>query len=191
MHRQGVCLARRAPTASQFRLPSPFLTRPASSSVSSPGSQKRPPLLGRHRTVPVDLFRINASEKVILRDYTAQKKLKRTSYDLHIHEDGLVYPKDGPNFEGPNGASVRPNGAFLQEVVRGFRGKNTTIWRIPAGTDLPPDLVLLHEHTDHHSIQCTRPMTLSELNKTITAFVQKHGERMTKDEFCEKYPFTV
>ncbi|KAI8817765.1 uncharacterized protein EV422DRAFT_539870 [Fimicolochytrium jonesii] len=61
---------------------------------------------------------------------------------------------------GPNGASVRPNGAFLQEVVRGFRGKNTTIWRIPAGTDLPPDLVLLHEHTDHHSIQCMRPMTL-------------------------------
>ncbi|KAI9012994.1 hypothetical protein BC832DRAFT_548542 [Gaertneriomyces semiglobifer] len=154
-------------------------------------SVKQPPLLGRYRVVPVDLFRINATDKVVLRDYEAQRKMKRTSYDLHVKEDGLVHPKDGPNFEGPNGASVRPNGAFLQELIRGFRGRRTTIYRIPEGTELPPELVLLHEHTDHHSIQCTKPMKLAELNKTITEFVQKHGEKMTKDQFCDRYPFTV
>lgn len=38
---------------------------------------------------------------------------------------------------GPNGASVRPDGAMLQEVVRNFRGKNTTIYRILPGTHHP------------------------------------------------------
>ena len=32
------------------------------------------PLLGRYRIVPVDLFRINASEKVVLRDYAVQQR---------------------------------------------------------------------------------------------------------------------
>lgn len=90
---------------------------------------------------------------------------------------------------GPNGASVRPNTFFMQEIIRNFRGKDTTIYRLPQGTPLPEDLVILHEHTDHHSIQCTRPMTLEELNKAVTKFCKDHGEKMTKEEFVEKYPF--
>lgn len=29
-----------------------------------------------------------------------------------------------------------------------------------AGTTLPPTLTVLHEHSDHFSMQCTRPMEL-------------------------------
>ncbi len=75
------------------------------------------------------------------------------------------------SFRGPNGASVRPNGPFLQELVRVFEETNSVIYRLPegmsestllailfipalSGTKLPPDLVCLHEHTEHHSIQC-------------------------------------
>lgn len=59
------------------------------------------------------------------------------------------------------------------------------------GSELPEDLILLHEHSDHHSIQCRVPMTLAQLNKKVTQFCQEHGEEMTKEEFVERYPFTV
>ncbi|KAK7460966.1 hypothetical protein VKT23_008894 [Stygiomarasmius scandens] len=154
-------------------------------------TKPNPPLLGRYTTIPYELFRINASEKVILRDYEDQMKKGRASYDLVTQPDGLVHPKPGDTFEGPNGASVRPNGATMQEVVRNFRGRNTTIYRILPGRKLPDDLILLHEHSDHHSIQCRVPMKLSQLNKKITEFCQQNSEKMTKQEFIERYPFTV
>lgn len=62
---------------------------------------RHPPLIARYtESFPVDLFRIGASDKVILRDYQVQKKLGRTSYDLHIQDDGKVHPRPGPNFDG-------------------------------------------------------------------------------------------
>jgi hypothetical protein len=48
--------------------------------------------------------------------------------------------------------------------------------------------VLLHEHTDHHSIQCAEPMTLRKLNQVVTEFCKAHGEKMTKEEFVERFP---
>ena len=155
----------------------------------STASKPRPPLLGRYNHIYKDLFRVNATSKVILRDFEAQKKLGRSSYDLVIKEDGLVHPSNSDNFEGPNGASVRPNSPFMQEIIRGFKGKGVSIYLLKEGTPLPPDLVLLHEHTDHHSIQCTRPMKLAELNDMLTKFCKTHGEKMTKQEFVERYPF--
>ncbi|KAK0236600.1 hypothetical protein EDD85DRAFT_834026 [Armillaria nabsnona] len=147
------------------------------------------PLLGRYDYLPIELFRMNNSNRVTLRDYKEQIESGKTSYDLRTHEDGLVHPKLGPMFEGPNGASVRPNGPFLQELVRSFQGKETVIYRLPEGTKLPSDLVCLHEHTDHHSIQCAVPMALRELNTKITEFCHKYGEAITKEEFEERYPF--
>ncbi|PBK93972.1 hypothetical protein ARMGADRAFT_928376, partial [Armillaria gallica] len=144
---------------------------------------------GRYDHIPCELFRINNSRSVILRGYTKQIELGRTSYDLRIQKDGLVHPRLGPMFEGPNGASVRPNGPFLQELVRVFEETNSVIYRLPEGTRLPPDLVCLHEHTEHHSIQCAVPMTLHQLNTKITEFFHKYGEEMTKSEFEERYPF--
>lgn len=152
-------------------------------------TKARPKLLGRYDKIYRDLFRVNATSKVVLRDWHAQNKLGRSSYDLKVHEDGLVHPAASENFEGPNGASLRPNSPFLQEVIRGFKGKGVSIYRLKEGTPLPEDLVLLHEHTDHHSLQCKRPMKLEELNKIITDFCQQKGEKMTKKEFVERYPF--
>jgi len=56
--------------------------------------------LGRYTVIPVELFRINASEKVILRDFKAQEDKGRTSFDVKLAEDGLVHPKTGQTFEG-------------------------------------------------------------------------------------------
>ena len=157
--------------------------------LRSLSTKPRPPLLGTYNFIYRDLFRVNATEKVILRDFESQKKLGRSSYDL-VLKDGLVHPAPPTgNFEGPNGASVRPNSPFMQEVVRGFKGKSVVIYLLKEGTPLPPELVLLHEHTDHHSIQCTQPMKLSELNERITNFCKANGVKMNKAEFVERYPF--
>ncbi|KAK0491608.1 hypothetical protein IW261DRAFT_1389466 [Armillaria novae-zelandiae] len=129
-------------------------------------------------------------ERYTERDYTKQIELGRTSYDLRIQQDGLVHPGLSPRLLGPNGASVQPNGALLQELVRGFEESKSVIYRLPEGTKLLPVLFCLHEHTKHQSIQLyTVPMTLHQLNTKITKHFQKYSEEMTKSEFEEHYPF--
>jgi hypothetical protein len=59
------------------------------------------------------------------------------------------------------------------------------------GTEIPPDLVLLHEHSDLFSVQCAIPMLLFTRNKRLTEFMQEHGEAMSKGEFVERYPFEL
>lgn len=148
------------------------------------------PLLGRYDHIYKDLFRVNATSKVILRDLAQQTKLGRSSYDVVLNaSDSLVHPSVGSNFQGPNGASLRPNSPFMQEIIRGFKGKSVTIYMLQEGTALPQDLTLLHEHSDHHSLQCTRPMKLEELNKLVTDFCVKHGEKLTKQQFVDRFPF--
>ena len=127
--------------------------RYVSSSMAGPAPSKLlgRPLLGRYTVLPVELFRINSSEQIRLRDYAEQSKRGRTSYDLRLGSDGLVHPSDGENYictlpvcphkyssdaklhSGPNGASVRPEGSFLQELITGFMGRNTVIYRLPQG----------------------------------------------------------
>ncbi|KAJ7273746.1 hypothetical protein B0H12DRAFT_1007738 [Mycena haematopus] len=161
----------------------------STAAAATPTKRPLKPLLGRYDYLPEELFRINTSKNVVLRAYEEQMKLGHTSYDLHLHEDGLVHPSRGRFNQGPNGMSLRPDGPFLQELIRGLKGRNTVIYRLPQGVKLPPDLVLLHEHTEQHSMQCTVPMTLATLNEKLSAFCREHGEGMTKMEFVERYPF--
>ncbi|CAD6586564.1 MAG: hypothetical protein CYPHOPRED_003607 [Cyphobasidiales sp. Tagirdzhanova-0007] len=165
--------------------------RYVSSSMAGPAPSKLlgRPLLGRYTVLPVELFRINSSEQIRLRDYAEQSKRGRTSYDLRLGSDGLVHPSDGENYICPNGASVRPEGSFLQELITGFMGRNTVIYRLPQGLELPPDLICLHEFSDHHSLQCSKPMTLKDLNAKLTKLCIEHGEKLSKTEFAERYPF--
>jgi hypothetical protein len=66
--------------------------------------------------------------------------------------DGLIHPKLGDFFESPNGMSVRPRGPNMWEILDKFRGP-CNVWIIPQGTPLPKELVLIHEHNDHFSVQ--------------------------------------
>ncbi|KAI9630704.1 hypothetical protein KEM48_013732 [Puccinia striiformis f. sp. tritici PST-130] len=132
-----------------------------------------------------------SGRNVNLRDYESQVKLKRLSFDLKTH-DGKVLPALSPNFLGPNGCSLRePFSPTFQEVVRNFRGTNIVVYIIPKGTFLPKKLTLLHEHSDHFSLQCTEPMSLAELNKEITQFFTNSARAITKEEFGEEYPYEI
>ncbi|KAJ4481271.1 hypothetical protein J3R30DRAFT_3656858 [Lentinula aciculospora] len=112
------------------------------------------------------------------------REMGRISYDLKTVE-GIVHPAEGPNFIGPNGCTLRePFSPTFQEVVRNFRGSDIRIY-------LPESLVILHEHSDHFSIQCTKPMTLNALNQELTKFINEHGRVLDKEEFDEEYPFEI
>lgn len=77
----------------------------------------------------------------------------------------------------PNGASLRPNTATQNRLVHGLKGFNVVVYAIPAGMynlegtvskmnnlspgiQLPSDLVLVHERTDHYSLQAAKEMSL-------------------------------
>eukprot|EP00160_Parvularia_atlantis_P019740 Unigene7874_Nuclearia_a/m.24187 Unigene7874_Nuclearia_a/g.24187 ORF Unigene7874_Nuclearia_a/g.24187 Unigene7874_Nuclearia_a/m.24187 type:complete len:155 (-) Unigene7874_Nuclearia_a:57-521(-) len=148
------------------------------------------PLLGRFRVVPLVLYRVQGGRETRLREHGAQQKLKRHSFDLRVYPDGLVHPNKTDTFIGPNGASLRPMGPVLKEVLATFRGRRPFVFTIPKDTPVPTDLVLLHEHTDHYSLQCDRPMPLSELNARLTRFLADCRSQ-TLDEFLKEHPVTT
>ena len=77
------------------------------------------------------------------------------------------------------------------------------------GTPLPKSLTILHEHSDHYSLQCTEPMSLDgvylalsftlhlayahrpALNAELTKFINEHGRQLDKEKFDEEYPFEI
>lgn len=154
-------------------------------------STKKRKLLGVYSSLPCDLFRVNSTEKVILRDLVSQTENGLTSFDVVLDSNGLVQPSAGNLFIRPNGMSVRPNGLFLQEIIGNFRSFNTTIYKLPKGLELKShQLTLLWEHNDHHSVQTTVPIELDALNDKLTKLCVKYGEKMNKSEFMKKYPLS-
>lgn len=104
------------------------------------------------------LARVQVSGAVRLREWAAQKALGRASFDLKV-ENGLVVSMTGNTFVRPNGMSLRPAGSpVFAEVLANFRGDHVSI--IPAETPLPLEFVLLHEHSDHYSLQTSEPVEL-------------------------------
>lgn len=130
-----------------------------------PPARRARPMLGKYSHIPIELFRVNDGPQVRLRDSEQQHNLGRRSYDLHLGNDGLVHPIAGDLFEC---AFSSPRSSLRTGV---------------------PQLVLYHEHSDHYSLQCAIPMTLNDLNKNLTKFFNTNGEVMTKEEWCERYPF--
>ncbi|KZO94257.1 hypothetical protein CALVIDRAFT_539303 [Calocera viscosa TUFC12733] len=151
-------------------------------------SNADPTRMLRYKVVPYDLFRIQNGRKTRLRDYDSEMSKGRHSYDVRLREDGLVHPVEGEIYVAPNGSSCRPMGHTVKDVVDKSTGRSVVVYRIPTGTALPPSLTIIHEHTDHHSIQCAKPMTLPELNSTITAFLEQQAELMTTADFWARYP---
>jgi hypothetical protein len=76
---------------------------------------------------------------------------------------------------------------------------------VKSGTELPDDLILVHEFRDHYSLQARKEMivegrsfslmetkmtdkAVQELNTKITDFLTLKGERLTKKEWHKRYP---
>ncbi|KAF5120365.1 hypothetical protein E5D57_013719 [Metarhizium anisopliae] len=115
----------------------------------------------------------------------------------------------GLNFAvAPNGASMRPNSPYQQSLVSWrFRGSDMIVYSVPKGTGLPDDLVLVHERSDHYSLQPAVPMTVDgklscmpfrnfdqsltrhlDMNARMTNFFRDNAQEFTRDEWLEAYP---
>jgi hypothetical protein len=150
-------------------------------------------LLGRFvAKTPLPLFRIQAGANVRLRLEAAAVAAGRRSFDIAADANGRVHPRDPSEtaFLGPNGMSMRPEGRMLAVVVGTFRANGARVFEVPAGTPIPPALVLLHEHSDHYAVQPAETMTAARLNKTLTEFLAQPGVRLhaTLDDFYKAHP---
>ena len=151
------------------------------------------PLVARFaKRTPVNLFRIQVGVNVKLRAHADQLAAGRSSYDIKVH-DGLVqsFEPAESRFMGPNGMSLRPAGPMFGIIVGTFKSNpKLGIYEIPEGTPIPDNLALLHEHSDHFSLQPAVPMTLVELNRALTAFLQHPSVRRfpSKATFWAAFP---
>ncbi|PNY27841.1 Uncharacterized protein TCAP_02242 [Tolypocladium capitatum] len=169
------------------------------------------------RKFPKELFRVNSGRSINLRVWSPQ----RHSYDI-LTDKGLVEAKAlNPlsyaklarlnRILAPNGASMRPNSPYQQSLVSWrFRGSAVIVYSVPEanyrrdaypnannrgkGTRLPDDLLLVHERSDHYSLQPAIPMTIGGkfsciyLNARMTEFFRANAKEFTREEWLEAYP---
>ncbi|KAG9252686.1 uncharacterized protein F5Z01DRAFT_222684 [Emericellopsis atlantica] len=143
-------------------------------------------LIAVFRRFPKELFRVNNGRKVQLRTWTPRRRV----YDISL-TNGLVQPKatKPTSYEAPNGASMRPNSPYQQSLVSWrFRGDDVIVYGVPEGTALPDDLLLVHERSDHYSLQPAVSMTITELNGKITRFLTANSRVFTREQWIETYP---
>ncbi|KAF1365185.1 hypothetical protein EJ07DRAFT_94999 [Lizonia empirigonia] len=136
------------------------------------------------KSFPIDLFRVNNGRTIRLREWTGQKPI----YDIHT-EGGYVKAKalNPATYSPPNGASMRPNTEQNRSLIQKYRGQQVVVYSVPAGTQLPDDLILVHEFDDHYSLQAARDMPLQELNDKITSFLETCGNVKAKDKWLHAY----
>ncbi|PGH23727.1 hypothetical protein AJ80_02155 [Polytolypa hystricis UAMH7299] len=118
-------------------------------------------LIRSFTSLPTTLFRLNFGRDVRLRAHPWPKR-PDGAFDLFTHA-GKVKPSplnDPVSYIFPNGASLRPNTRRQQDAVRKLRGDRAYIYAIPAGTQLPDDLIVVHEFRDHYSLQAKREITV-------------------------------
>eukprot|EP01117_Protostelium_nocturnum_P016258 TRINITY_DN6393_c0_g1_i2.p1 TRINITY_DN6393_c0_g1~~TRINITY_DN6393_c0_g1_i2.p1 ORF type:complete len:220 (-),score=64.40 TRINITY_DN6393_c0_g1_i2:152-811(-) len=157
-------------------------------SIGKNVEKRKKQVLGVYSVVPEDLFRVNESFSTKLKTKSEQRKAGKANYDVEVkEEDGLIHPFNGKYYQGPNGASARPNSIITHFVLSQY--EKAKIYRISKGTKLPEELVLVHEHSNHHSFQPSKPMNLSQFNDSLTHFFKSSGELMTKKQFLSRYPF--
>lgn len=137
---------------------------------------------GKFKKFPITLYRLQQSKEVKLRDLTSQSSKGRRSYDFVINDDGLIYPSTTENFIGPNGMSLRPIGKSLANISKSL--KYSYVYEIPEGTEIPDDLILLHEYLDHYSLQTSVKCTPLDLNYRLNSFIMKQ-KSLTKEEYTK------
>lgn len=140
---------------------------------------KKPFIMKRFTQLPYSLYRTQPGLPVRLRSYDEQVALGRSSFDVVLH-DGLVLPMpEGAVYTTPNGMSLRPLGENFERILRSFRGE-PQIYARRGGLTLPEGLVVLHERTDHYSLQTTVPLTLEQFNDRLTEFLRSLPPPATK-----------
>ncbi|KAI8721662.1 hypothetical protein NCS52_00308300 [Fusarium sp. LHS14.1] len=135
---------------------------------------------------PKELFRVNNGPQIKLRVLRPNRHI----YDI-VPENGLALPKalNPSSYIAPNGASLRPNSQYQQSLVSWrFRGNDTIVYSVPEGTTLPDDLLLVHERSDHYSLQPAMAMAVDDLNTKITQFLMNNAMVLTREEWLEVYP---
>ncbi|CUF53889.1 Hypothetical protein, putative [Bodo saltans] len=137
-------------------------------------------LVKRFNIFPRTLYRVQPKIAVNLRNYETQMALGRTSYDLKT-VNGLVMPAVGEEFIGPNGMSLRPATDKMIGILKEFKGE-PRVYAMLEGSPVPAGLVVLHEHSDHYSLQTSEPITLDALNAKMTEFL-KTIPSQTREQF--------
>ncbi|CAI6083446.1 unnamed protein product [Clonostachys chloroleuca] len=135
---------------------------------------------------PKEIFRVNNGIAVKARSWSPQRRV----YDI-VADGGMVIPKalDPTTYTAPNGVSLRPNSPYQQSLVSWrFRGQDIRIYAVPQGTEIPNDLILVHERSVHYSLQPASIMTLEHFNKRITQFLTSNSTVFTKEEWLQMYP---
>ena len=140
----------------------------------------------RFSRFPITLYRIQPRLPVNLRDYDIQKAKKKLSYDLRLH-DGLVLPMQGDLFHTPNGMSLRQKSAKMVSILESFRGNPDSIkvYRMQEWSQVPLDMVLILEHSDHYSLQVNKPMTLDQFNTSLTNYLQSLPSQSMQENLDE------
>lgn len=138
----------------------------------------------RYTQLPITLYRIQPRLPVALHDYQSQIANGRTSFDLKLDEKGFVQPVVGTRFTTPNGMSLRPAGDTMIQNLKSFRG-TPKIYHLPCGMELPPELVVYHEHTYHYSLQTSEPIRLEAFNKRLTEFLESLSSQ-TREQFLKQ-----
>lgn len=144
--------------------------------------------LTRFETIPETLYRIHNSGNIKLRSFErriAAGMQGEFSYDLH-EKDGMVWPVTEDVFTEPNGMSLRPKCDLQRQQVMNHGGSKLKIFVLPAGMEVPSKLILVHEHTDHYSMQVRIPMTFEEFNKELNLML-KGLKTLSKDEFLQMF----
>jgi hypothetical protein len=145
-------------------------------------SNKNP--LTRFDYVPTTLYRIHGTGLIKLRSYEkriAEGMQGEFSFDFH-EKNGMVSPMVGEFFTKPNGMSLRPKCDRQKELVRNYAGDKMNIFVLPVGMKIPSDLILLHEHTDHYSMQVRVPMSVNDFNKELNTML-RNLKILSKSEF--------
>jgi hypothetical protein len=137
-------------------------------------------IVKRYNMFPRTLYRVQPKMNVSLRNHETQVSLGRTSFDLKT-VNGLVMPAVGDKYTGPNGMSLRPPTEKMTRMLKEFVGE-PIVFAMLEGSPVPSGLVLLHEHSDHYSLQTSEPITLDALNTKMTEFLMTIP-RQTRDQF--------
>ncbi len=78
--------------------------------------------------------------------------------------------------------SLRPLGQTLSKLAKSYNFD--CVYEISEGTQIPDDLILVHEYSDHYSLQTSIISSPEDLNKKLTMFLQKQ-KSLKKDDFLK------